>query len=204
MQRTRWQSQNRMHIMGSKANDVTGLIRDWCRGDAKSLDLLLPLLYDDLRRVARGQMRREERDHVLQPTALVHEAYLRLVRMDRLSVEGRSHFLALAARLMRQILVDQARRKRALKRGGDETAVAIAPPKGGESERVDLLALDKALQELDAIDHRQRCLVEMKFFAGLTISEAATALGVSSATVEREWAVAKAWLYRRLSISPSP
>jgi RNA polymerase sigma factor (TIGR02999 family) len=179
---------------------VTDLLVDWRAGNAEALERLVPLIYDELRRVARAQLRHEQRGHSLQATALVHEVYFRLVKVRQMTIEGRAHFLALAARLMRQILVDHARRKRSAKRGGDvplvtlDEATGVAGPSG-----VDILALDRALDEMGEFDARQRDLVELKFFAGLTIDEAATALGVSAATVEREWAIAKAWLFQRLS-----
>ena len=157
-----------------------------------------------LRRIARAQLRGEHAGHSLQATALVHEAYLRLVKVDRMTIDGRPHFLAIAARLMRQILVDHARRKRAAKRGADVTLVNLDEVEASTGPApVDILALDQALEEMATFDARQRDLVEMKFFAGLTIDEAATALGVSAATVEREWASAKSWLYHRLSASSS-
>jgi RNA polymerase sigma factor (TIGR02999 family) len=185
-------------------HDVTGLLNDWRRGNQDALERLIPLVYDELRKVARGQLRREPVGHSLQATALVHEVYLRLVNVDQMTIEGRTHFLAMAARLMRQILVDHARRKRSAKRGGDVTIVDIERVSASaESPVVDILALDQALDELASFDARQRDLVELKFFAGLTIEEAATALRVSTATVEREWAIAKAWLHHRLSF-PRP
>jgi RNA polymerase sigma factor (TIGR02999 family) len=157
-------------------------------------------VYQELRRVAGRRLRREIQGHALQPTALVHEVYLRLVDVDRLTLKNRAHFFAVAGRLMRQILVDHARRQRADKRGGgvtlmslDDVSPATQPPS------VDVLALDQALEALAAIDARQCGVVELRFFAGLTIDEAADALEISPATIEREWALAKAWLYRRLS-----
>ena len=184
--------------------DVTGLLIDWRAGDEAALERLVPLVYDELRKVARGQLRREAVGHSLQATALVHEVYLRLVNVDQMTIDGRAHFLAVAARLMRQILVDHARRKKSAKRGGDvpvvslDEATEVAGPRG-----VDILELDRALDEMARFDSRQRDLVELKFFAGLTIDESAAALGMSAATVEREWAIAKAWLYRRLSATSS-
>jgi RNA polymerase sigma factor (TIGR02999 family) len=184
----------------TKQQGVTGLLIDWRHGDVQALERLVPLVYDELRKVARAQLRRENVGHSLQATALVHEVYLRLVNVDQMTIDGRTHFLALAARLMRQILVDHARRKRAAKRGGDVTIVNLDDAvKVTEPVAVDILALDRALDEMAAFDPRQRDLVELKFFAGLTIDEAAMALGISPATVEREWAIAKAWLYQRLS-----
>jgi RNA polymerase sigma factor (TIGR02999 family) len=180
--------------------DVTDYLLDPGRARADNLEGLVPIVYDELRRVARAHLGREQPNHTLQPTALVHEVYLRLVNVDRMTVEGRAHFLALAARLMRQILVDHARRKRADKRGGEYTIVGLehaAATPGAPG--VDLIALDEALTELAAFDPRQREVVELKYFAGLTIAEMATALSISAATVEREWATARAWLFHRLS-----
>jgi RNA polymerase sigma factor (TIGR02999 family) len=181
-------------------HDITELIVSWRRGDAAALDRLVPLVYDELRRVARRHLRGESPGHALQATALVHEVYLRLVDVDRITLTNRAHFFGLAATLMRQILVDHARRQRADKRGGGVTMLSLedAVPAAWTSS-VDVLALDQALSELSSIDERQCRVVELRFFAGLTIDETADALGVSPATVEREWALAKAWLYRQLS-----
>ena len=181
-------------------HDVTDLLLSWRQGDASALDRLIPVVYDELRRVARRRLRGESPGHALQSTALVHEVYLRLVEVDRMTLKNRTHFFAMAATLMRQILVDHARRQHADKRGGRVTivsldgAVAAALPSS-----VDVLALDEALGALSVIDDRQCRVVELRFFAGLNIDETAEALGVSPATVEREWALAKAWLYRQLS-----
>ena len=189
---------------GTTADDVTSLLMQWRGGDAEALERLLPLVYADLRKVARAHLRREQAGHSLQPTALVHEVYLRLVGLERLRVENRTHFMAVAARLMRQILVDHARRKRAGKRGGAVTVVgldglpAAAEPTMGAGD-TDILALDRALEELAAFDPQQCRIVELKFFAGLSIGEMAEALGISTATVEREWVIARAWLYQRLA-----
>jgi len=160
-------------------------------------------VYDDLRRVARAHLRREPPGQTLQTTALVHEVYLRLVDLDEMTLHNRTHFFAMAARLMRQILVDHARRKRAGKRGGGVPAVSLAdPPVGPERASVDVLALDEALDKLRVFGPRQCDVVELRFFAGLTVEEVAEALGISRATAEREWAMAKAWLYDRLSARP--
>jgi len=179
--------------------DVTKLLEAWHHGDAHALERLLPLVYDELRRVARAHLRRERPGHTLQPTALVHEAYLRLIGAAR-TPRDRTHLFALAARLMRQILVDDGRRKAARKRGRAATLIALdesvpAP----EIAVVDVLALDQALTELSALDPRLCQVVELKFFAGLNIEETAEALHVSAATVERDWTVSKAWLHQRLS-----
>jgi RNA polymerase sigma-70 factor (ECF subfamily) len=181
-------------------HEVTELLLSWRQGDTAALDRLIPVVYEELRRIARRRLRRESPGHALQSMALVHEVYLRLVDVDRMTLKNRIHFFALAAKLMRQILVDQARREHADKRGGRVTFVSVddVPPVAQPSS-VDVLALDQALEALSSIDDRQCRVVELRFFAGLNIDEAAEALGVSAATVEREWALAKAWLYRRLS-----
>jgi RNA polymerase sigma factor (TIGR02999 family) len=183
--------------------DVSALLAEWRGGDPVALDRLLPLVYADLRKVARAHLRREAAGHSLQATALVHETYLRLVRAGRLRLENRTHFLAVAARLMRQVLVDHARHKAADKRGGTATVVSLEAAghqaAGVQPTDVDVVALDMALDELAAFDPQQCRVVELKFFAGLTIDEIADALDISTATVEREWVIAKAWLYHRLS-----
>jgi RNA polymerase sigma factor (TIGR02999 family) len=184
---------------------VTGLLLSWRQGDAEALDRLVPLVYDELRRVARRHLRREPPGHSLQATALVHEVFLRLVDADRMTPMSRTHFFAISARLMRQILVDHARRKRADKRGGGATVISldeVGPAAAQTSSGVDVLALDEALDALSSFDARQCRVVEMRFFAGLNIPETADALGISTATVEREWAMAKAWLHHRLSARP--
>ena len=187
-------------------HDVTGLLQQWHAGDADAFGRLLPLVYDELRRVARGNLRREHPGHTLQATALVHEAYLRLTGPGHPTPENRTHFFAVAARLMRQILVDHARKKQARKRGGGATVIALADatPAAPEIAVVDVLALDEALDELTTFDARLCHVVELKFFAGLSIDEAAQALKVSPATVERDWAIAKAWLHERLSSPSAP
>src|SRR5262245_30039648 len=192
----------------SRAHDVTELLLSWGEGDTAALDRLVPLLYADLRRVARGHLRRERPGHSLQATALVHEVFLRLVDVDRMTLNGRTHFFALSARLMRQILVDHARRQRASKRGSGATVISLNDAAGAAAptpmSSVDVLALDEALDTLSSLDERQGRVVELRFFAGLNIPEAADALGVSTATVEREWAMAKAWLHQRLSTPQEP
>jgi RNA polymerase sigma factor (TIGR02999 family) len=181
-------------------HDVTGLLLAWRRGDIEALDRLVALVYDELRGVARRHLQREPPGHALQATALVHEVYLRLVDVDRLTLKNRTHFFAVAAKLMRQILVDHARRQHAEKRGGGITMVSVDDVSPAAQPRsVDVLALDQALEALSELDARQSSVVELRFFGGLDIDEAAEALGISPATVEREWALAKAWLYRRLS-----
>jgi RNA polymerase sigma-70 factor, ECF subfamily len=181
-------------------HEVTELLLSWRQGDAAALDRLIPVVYDELRRVARRRLRGESPGHALQATALVHEVYLRLVDVDRMTLTSRAHFFGVAATLMRQILVDHARRQHADKRGGRATMVSLdGVSPAALPLSVDVLALDQALGALSVIDDRQCRVVELRFFAGLNIDETAEALGVSPTTVEREWALAKAWLYRQLS-----
>ena len=188
----------------ARAHEVTALLLSWREGDAAALERLIPLVYDELRRLARGRVRRESPGQALQATALVHELFLRIVATDRLTLKSRTHFFALSAKLMRQILVDRARRRGADKRGGGATVMSLdeAPPPAARASSVDVLALDEALEALSSVDARQCRIVELRFFAGLNVPETAEALGVSTATIEREWALAKAWLHRRLSSPP--
>jgi RNA polymerase sigma factor (TIGR02999 family) len=183
--------------------NLTNLLDEWRRGDEAALARLIPIVYEELRRVASARLRNEGSDHTLQTTALVHEAYLRLVGLDRMTLQNRTHFFAMAARLMREILVDHARRKHARKRGGDVAVVGLEEVgAGAETPLVDVLALDQALTDLAALDERLCQVVELRFFAGLSIAETAEALEVSPATVERDWTVAKAWLLQHLSAAP--
>jgi RNA polymerase sigma factor (TIGR02999 family) len=183
---------------------VTQLLVEWRRGDEAALARLIPVVYAELRRVASARLRDEAPNHTLQTTALVHEAYLRLVGLERMTLQNRTHFFAMAARLMREILVDHARRRNAGKRGGGVTMVGLDEmTAGSESDIVDVLALDQALTELNALDHRLCRVVELRYFAGLSIAETADALDVSPATVERDWTVSKAWLLERLSPPPA-
>ena len=182
------------------APDLTGLLIKWRAGDKAALDALMPHVYQELRRVARAKLRGERRGHSLQTTALVHEVYTRLVDLDRLTLASRTHFFAMAARLMRQILVDHARRKGAGKRGGGATMVSLDESSPARSlSIVDVLVLDAALDDLAQLEARLCQVVELRFFAGLTIEETAAALEVSRATIERDWVVARAWLHDRLS-----
>lgn len=186
--------------------NVTEILGAWQAGDEDALQRLIPLVYDELRRVARARLRGEGPGHLLQTTALVHEAYLRLADIDRIPPRDRAHLFALAARLMRQILIDHARRRDADKRGGGITIVplddVVAP--AAADPGVDVLALDDALTELTAFDPRMCQIVELRFFGGLNIDETANALGVSHATIERDWTAARAWLYQRLTSSAPP
>lgn len=179
---------------------VTRLLLDWRHGNQAALDELLPLVYNELRRLAQARLRQEPQGHTLQATALVHEAYVRLVDLDQLTLSDRAHFFAMAARVMRQVLVDHARRKRSDKRGGGATKITLSGVSAAaQALDVDVLDLDNALEELAALDDRMARVVELKFFVGMTLDETADSLQVSHATVERDWAMAKAWLFRRLA-----
>ena len=189
----------------STTTDVTGLLLRWSEGDADALQRLLPLVYDELRRIASNQLRRERADHALVPTALVHELYLRLVEQRRTTWQNRAHFFGLAAKLMRRILVDHARAEHAEKRGGQLTRVSLQdvlddnPPGTQVAEVVDdVLAIDDALKRLAIVDEDQARIVELRFFAGLSVEETAHVLARSPRTVKREWRLARAWLYRAL------
>jgi RNA polymerase sigma factor (TIGR02999 family) len=181
---------------------LTGLLQAWGKGDLEARDRVLPIVYDELRRQAARYLRRERAGHTLQPTALVHEAYLRLVPPRRTPWQGRTHFFAAAAQAMRRILVDHARRRASVKRAGDLTRVTLEDDMavGGQRE-LDLLALDEALERLAALDSQTAQIVEFRFFGGLSIEETASVLGVSPTTVKRDWSLARAWLHRQLKDS---
>lgn len=184
---------------------VTALLLDWGRGDQSALDRLMPLVYAELRRVAQNQLRSELPGHTLQPTALVHETYLRLVDQQRIQWRNRAQFFAVAAQLIRRILVDHARRRSAAKRGGMATRLQLdSSIASGAGDIVDTIALDTALNGLEALDPQQARVIELRFYGGLSIEETASALGVSPATVNRDWVTAKAWLYRQLQHSTVP
>lgn len=175
-------------------NEITQFLLDWNSGDRQSLERVLPLVYDELRRVAAAQMRRERADHTLQPTALVHEAFMRLSGLRDIEWRDRAHFFGSAARVMRRILVDHARKHRAAKRGGGRKhQLDDALPLTDDQAR-ELSDLDNALQDLEQLDPRQSLVVELRYFGGLSVPETAEALSISPATVKREWAVARAWL----------
>jgi RNA polymerase sigma factor (TIGR02999 family) len=187
------------HGDGTQAGDVTRLLDRVRDGDRDALDRILPLVYDELRNIAGGQLRRERDDHTLDATEIVHEAFLRLRGSDRLDVRDRAHFLGIAARSMRQVLVDHARRRSALKRGGDRQRTTLsghARPVSVSPE--ELLDLDRALERLDALDPRLRKVVEYRYFGGMTDREIGEVLGVTRRTVQRDWARARAWLYREI------
>lgn len=180
--------------------DVTGLLVQWSQGDPGALERLMPVIYAECRRIAERQLRHEYRDHTLDPTALVHELYLRLVDQRHATWANRAQFLGVAAQLMRRILVDYARARHADKRGGAATFVSLsaAADTPADSRIADVLAIDEALERLAACDPEQVRIIELRFFAGLTVEETARVVGRSPRTVKREWRVAKAWLYREL------
>ena len=180
--------------------DATVLLQAWGRGDRAAFDQLVPLVHNELRRLARRQMRSERPDHTLQATALVNEAYVRLIDLNQIEWNDRAHFFAMAARVMRRILVDSARARRYQKRGGGAPKVSLddAVTVSNEPGR-DLVALDDALKTLAAMDPRKGEVVEMRFFGGLSVEETAMVLHISVATVMRDWRLAKVWLLRELS-----
>jgi len=188
--------------MITSAKDITQMLLDWSQGDSGAAEQLFPLVYDELHRLAERQMRRERADHTLQTTALVNEAYLRLIDQERVQWQNRAHFFGVAAQLMRRILIKYAERHRAAKRGGGQYELPLEEALIVTDERADdLIALDHALTDLAALDPRQSQVVEMRFFGGLSVEEIGLVLGISPATVKREWRVAKAWLYGAISQS---
>lgn len=189
--------------------DVTLILKDWSKGDPAAIEALMPLVYGELRRMARRVMRSESAGHTLQPTALVHEAYLRLVDQTRVNWQNRAHFFAVAAQVIRRILVDHARARRRLKRGGGVLKITLSETiSRDDAAGLDLAALDSALIRLAALDERQGRIIELRFFGGLSVEETAEVLGISPATVKRDWTSARAWLFRelqsRLGESPPP
>ncbi len=188
--------------MMSREADVTLLLEAWNAGDPKAQDEVLPLVSDELRAIARGYFHRERRGHTLQATAIVHEAYVRLVEDSGIKWNSRAHFVGLAARLMRRILVDHARHRNAAKRGGKAPQVTLVEADALAMGRPpDLIALDEALANLAQVDGLKASIVELRFFGGLTVAETAIYLEVAPATVVRHWDRARAWLYRQLSES---
>jgi RNA polymerase sigma factor (TIGR02999 family) len=179
------------------STSVTALLKEWSAGNLQAAEALLPLVYDELRRLARSYMRRERGEHTLQPTALVHEAYLRLVGADGIPWQSRAQFFGIAARQMRRILVEHARERGAQKRGGGAARLSLDEDLEVAAEEKDevLLALDEALESLNALDPEQAKVVELRYFGGLTVAEIAEGLGVSPRTVDRKWRMGKAYLY---------
>jgi RNA polymerase sigma factor (TIGR02999 family) len=189
-------------MTSSGANQVTSLLIDWQHGDKAALDHLMPLVYHQLRKLAAGYLGHERRDHTLQPTALIHEAYLRLVDQDLPEWQNRAHFFGVAARLMRQILVDHARTQNASKRLGGKQKISLedAPPVFTHGDAASLLTLDDALKKLAQLDQRKARVVEMRAFGGMSVEDTAVALGVSEPTVKRDMRFAQAWLRRELEV----
>jgi len=180
-------------------SEVTRLLKEWSTGDSAALDQLIPIVYDELRAVAARYLRRERQGHTLQPTALVNEAYLRLIDQNQVQWQNRAHFVGVAAQMMRRILVDHAKNHNRVKRGGGTRKVTLDEALAVSDERADdLVELDEALTALEAFDKRKSRVVEMRYFGGLSVEETAEVLKVSEITVARDWKLAKAWLYTRI------
>lgn len=178
---------------------ITGLLRDASRGKAEATDALFPLVYSELHRIATAHLTKERPNHTLQPTALVHDAYLKIIRGAEVEWQDRVHFYSIASRVMRRILVDYARARAARKRGGPQHQVTLEEGIAVTQQKtVDVIALDEALTKLGSVDERQAQVVEMRFFAGMEEEEIASILGISSRTVKRDWRIARAWLYNEL------
>jgi RNA polymerase sigma factor (TIGR02999 family) len=189
-----------MQPIPSQSHEVTALLKAWGKGDHAALNALVPLVHEELRRIARRCLYGERARHSVQATVLVNEAYLRLVRVQHVGWQNRTHFLAMSARLMRRVLVDLARSRRAAKRGGSAVRVTFdEAAMGGFSSEADVIRLDDALQELSALDERKGRVVELRFFGGLSVDETAATLGVSSKTVLRDWEFARAWLQHEMN-----
>ena len=185
--------------MGSPRAEVAGLLLEYAHGSQEAADKLIPVVYDELKRLARSYMRRENPSHTLQTTALVNEAYLKLIRQKDVNWRGRAHFIGVAAQLMRRILIDHAKGRLREKRGGEQVVVSLNEALTFSPERSEeLLKLDEALERLSKLDARQSRIVELRFFGGLSIDETAEFLGISPKTVKRDWTVAKAWLRSEL------
>jgi RNA polymerase sigma factor (TIGR02999 family) len=186
--------------MATDADTVNALLQSWGRGDAQAREQLLPLVYRELKRRAAAYLRHERRDHTLQPTALVHEAYVRLVGQNRPHWQNRAHFFGIAAQIMRRILIDYARERLAAKRRGSAVRVLLDERIGATGPiDCEMLLLDQALNELAQLDPRQAQIVELRYFGGMTEQEVATVLSLSRATVTRDWQSARAWLFRRMT-----
>ena len=187
------------HVQRTPSSPVSELLKKWQAGDREALPALVPLVYADLRKLARRYLRQERLEHTLQSTALVHEAYLRLAKREKIRFESRAHFFAVSAQLMRQILVDHARGYHAQKRGAGLKLTLDESLAPSPLREVNLIALDDALQELSRLDARQGQIVELRFFAGLSIDDTSQVLGISPATVKREWMTARLWLQKQIS-----
>ncbi|MBX7171822.1 MAG: sigma-70 family RNA polymerase sigma factor [Pyrinomonadaceae bacterium] len=185
----------------NQTQQITVLLREWSEGKREAFNELLPLVYDELHKQAKRYLRKENPNHTLQTTALIHEVYLKLVEQKSVDLQNRTHFFAIAANAMRQILVDHARTKHRDKRGGDDVKISLEEIGFVVSNQinVDLIALDEALKRLEELDVQQTRVVELRYFSGLSLEETAEALHISRATAARDWAIAKAWLHRELT-----
>jgi RNA polymerase sigma-70 factor, ECF subfamily len=192
--------------MPAESHPVTELLVRWSDGDVSARDALVPYVYDELRRIAGRCLARQAGGHTLQPTALVHEAYLRLIRSGSIKARTRIHFFSMSAKIMRQILIDYARMSSAAKRGGNDVTITLDEASGptGQETSLDLIALDNAMTQLSELDPRQCKIVELRFFGGLSIEEAAEAVNISPATAKREWATARLWLHRAMNNNAAP
>jgi RNA polymerase sigma factor (TIGR02999 family) len=191
--------------VNERGTDVTALLQAWSEGDVQARDDLVPIVYDELRRRAAAQLRRERSGHTLQPTALVHEAYLRLIKQDRTDWQNRAQFFAVASVVMRRILVDRARGRKMAKRSGQWARVTLVEDAAQAAPReVDVLELDAALEELHTIDPRRSRVAELRFFGGLSLDEIASVLDTSNVTARRDWQAARAWLFHRLTHGRAP
>ena len=188
-----------LEVGSAPSKQISDVLLHWGKGDQKALEAMLPLVYDELRRLARYHLRQQRPNHTLQTTALVHEAYLRLADETSLHVQSRAHFFGIAAQLMRWILVDYERNRRAAKRGAGVTRITLDQSVASPQRDVDLLALDEALDRLAKLDSQQSQIIELRYFGGLSIEDTSEFLGISPATVKRSWASARAWLLRELS-----
>ena len=187
-------------LMTAATHEVTELLQDWSEGDESALERLMPLVYEELHRLAHQHMKREKPNHILQTSALINEAYLRLVDRPRIHWQNRAQFFGIAARVMRRILVDEARKRKSDKRGGDTIRVTLNEATNlAHEQAANVMALDDALKSLEAIDPRQSQIVELRFFGGLSVDEVAEALKLSPGTVMRDWTFARAWLKNEMS-----
>jgi RNA polymerase sigma factor (TIGR02999 family) len=191
-------------LSGERTNQVTQILHDWSGGDREAPERLMPLVYDEMRRIARSFISRERQGHTLQPTALVNEAYLRLVDQNSVTWQSRAHFYSVAASMMRRVLIDHARAYATEKRGGGAVRLSIEDVQIPVEERAaNFVAMDEALEKLAQFNERGRRIVEMRFYAGMSDTEIAEVLGVSTRTVLRDWKAARVWLFRELSENPS-
>ncbi len=185
-------------MVDQPSGDVTQLLIDWSQGRKDAVEELMPVVYNELHRLAGAYMRRERPDHTLQTTGLVHEAYVRLVDQNRVEWKNRAHFFGIAAQLMRRILVDHARKHRADKRGGGEAPLSLVESLIADEPDVDIVALDHALKDLEELDERQARIVELRYFVGMTVEEIAKLMETSPSTIKREWRTAKLWLQHEI------